>query len=180
MKIIQTNTPISIYTVDNHLEHKDILLNAIDLLIKTKDTALDEHTIGNSTTIHSDWNSARGDYLLYFYQYIMPQHIALITKSLNLEQWEIDNGWFQQYTELSEHTWHTHPNTQFTNIYYLELPDTSCKTEVKDINNKIIEFDIKEGDILTIPSHLVHRSKPNSKQRKTIISYNSSFCLHGN
>ena len=69
----------------------------------------------------------------------------------------------------------THPNTQFTNIYYLELPDSLYKTEVKDINNNILEFDAKEGDILTIPSHLIHGSKPNSNKRKTIISYNSSF-----
>jgi hypothetical protein len=180
MKIIQTTTPIFVYTIENHLEHKDILLNAINLFIESQDTELDEHSTGTNTTIQSDWNLTRGDYLQYFYKHIVPQQIIEITKSLHLENWSIDNGWFQQYTELSEHTWHTHPNTQFTNVYYLELPDNSYKTEVKDINNNIIEFDAKEGDILTIPSHLVHRSKPNSNKRKTIISYNSSFCLHGN
>ena len=34
----------------------------------------------------------------------------------------------------------------------------------------------KEGDIITFPAFLFHRSKPNiSKKRKTIISFNSSI-----
>ena len=34
----------------------------------------------------------------------------------------------------------------------------------------------KEGDIITFPAFLFHRSKPNtSKKRKTVISFNSSI-----
>ena len=41
--------------------------------------------------------------------------------------------------------------------------------------NKILDFDVNEGDILTFPSYFIHKSKPNGVKRKTIISYNTSF-----
>ncbi len=93
----------------NHAEHKNIVLNAINLFIDSKDSELDESHGALNTTIHSDWNSTRGDYLQYFYKHIALSHIAKITQNLNLQAWEIDNGWFQQYTQMAEHIWHTHP-----------------------------------------------------------------------
>ena len=177
MKILQTNSPIFIYSVPNHAEHKNILLNAIELFIKSKDTELDESHGAVNTTIHSDWNSTRGDYLQYFYKYILPPQLTEITKSLHLKNWEIHNGWFQQYQEFAEHTWHTHPNAQFTNVYYLKLPDNKFVTELLDINKQPIYLDAKEGDIVTFPAHLLHRSKANGNKIKTIISYNTSFSI---
>jgi len=95
-----------------------------------------------------------------------------VCKQLKCQTWEIQNIWFQQYKEGDEHDWHNHPHTQFSNVYFLELPSTNMKTEFAthpDIN-------VSEGDVITFPAHLVHRSKPNqSNKRKTIISFNSSF-----
>ena len=83
----------------------------------------------------------------------------------------IHNIWFQQYEQHDKHDWHTHTESQFTNIYYVELPDGE-KTELFDE----VDIDIKEGDILSFPAYIFHRSKPNiSNQRKTVISFNSSF-----
>lgn len=178
MQVLETISPIFIYNVADHKEHKEILLNAIDLFIKSKDSELDESHGALNTAIHSDWNSTRGDYLQYFYKYIVSLHITKITQNLNLQAWEIDNGWFQQYTQMAEHIWHTHPNTQFTNVYYLELPDNKYVTELLDINQQPIILKAQEGDIVTFPSYLLHRSIPNGKKRKTIISYNSSFALN--
>lgn len=178
MQVLETTAPIFIYNVVDHKEHKEMLLNAINLFINSKDSELDESHGALNTTIHSDWNSTRGDYLQYFYKHIVSLHITKITQNLNLQAWEIDNGWFQQYTEMAEHVWHTHPNTQFTNVYYLELPDNEYVTELLDINQQPIMLKAQEGDIVTFPSYLLHRSKPNGKERKTIISYNSSFALN--
>ena len=60
------------------------------------------------------------------------------------------------------------------------MPDTDYVTELLDVNNKPIKLNAKEGDIITFPSHLLHRSKPNGNKRKTIISYNSSFSSNDN
>ena len=35
--------------------------------------------------------------------------------------------------------------------------------------------DPEEGDIITFPAHLLHKSKPNGDKRKTVISFNSNF-----
>jgi len=51
-------------------------------------------------------------------------------------------------------------------------------TEIKTLNNKIIKVNAKEGDILTFPAYLKHRSKPiKNEKRKTIISFNTSVDL---
>ena len=49
-----------------------------------------------------------------------------------------------------------------------------------EINQGLLEelnaFDLEEGDLLTFPAHLLHRSnKINKDKRKTIISFNSDF-----
>ena len=57
------------------------------------------------------------------------------------------------------------------------MPDSSYKTEVLGRDGKIIEFDVKEGDVLTIPAWMKHRSPPNGKERKTVIAFNSNYQL---
>ena len=42
--------------------------------------------------------------------------------------------------------------------------------------SKIIDdIDIEEGDLITFPAYIIHRSNTNTLLKKTIISYNSSF-----
>ena len=44
------------------------------------------------------------------------------------------------------------------------------------ITEKIITFNVKEGDLLTFPAFMIHRSDEiKNKKRKTIISFNSNF-----
>jgi hypothetical protein len=90
------------------------------------------------------------------------------------KSWRITNAWFQQYKKNSYHEYHNHTQTNFTNVYFLELPDTNFKTIIK-IENKEYEYKVKEGQLITFPAHLLHTSKPNGYKRKTIISFNSDF-----
>lgn len=89
----------------------------------------------------------------------------------------IKNWWFQQYKQGSNHGWHVHVDCQWTNVYYVELPEDAPKTQLLNPmnQNEIITLDVKEGDVLTFPSFILHRA-PNveSKTRKTIISFNSN------
>jgi hypothetical protein len=99
-----------------------------------------------------------------------------MSRVLKCKSWLISNGWFQQYTNNDFHDWHLHNEVNYTNVYYLELPDKDEKTQIYNIlDNTIIDIDIKEGDLVTFPSHLIHRSKPLQSKRKTIISFNSDF-----
>ena len=85
---------------------------------------------------------------------------------------KIDNIWFQQYNKLSSHSWHTHEFAHFTNVYFVELPTKSLATEILDIK----KLDLNEGDLLTFPAYIYHRSPINlGNKRKTIISFNCNF-----
>ena len=90
------------------------------------------------------------------------------------KRWKIINSWFQQYEKNSYHEYHNHPQSNFTNVYFMELPDTNFKTVIK-IENKEYEYSVKEGQLITFPAHLLHTSKPNGNERKTVISFNSDF-----
>ena len=62
-------------------------------------------------------------------------------------------------------------------IYYVELPDESLITILKDpeTGEEIIP-DVKEGQILTFASDILHRAPRNlTNSRKTAIAFNIMF-----
>ena len=53
--------------------------------------------------------------------------------------------WFQQYNVGGFHDWHVHPRCHFTNVYYLELPDTNLVTEIKNMaSDAKLDLNIKD------------------------------------
>jgi hypothetical protein len=162
----------SFYIVNKIKEHKENKNNLLKLIEKIPLNDYDNIT-------HTDWNlpkEYKRDYLDFFYKVISP-YMYEIMKKLHCSEWKIENGWFQQYKKDNEHDWHNHNRANFSNIYYLEMPNNDMKTEFYDIlTKKIITFDLEEGDLLTFPAHILHRSKKiENLQRKTIISFNSDF-----
>ena len=188
---------ILVNTVNDHLRHKKTLMKLIDNfenLYNTRvssDVAISNHTESINKNgskrvvaknISTDWEvpeEINRQYLDYFYNDVIEPVMNTIGIGLGFEyfDWTIKNSWFRKYSEGGEHGWHNHSNSQFTNCYYLELPDSSYKTEVLGRDGKIIEFDVKEGDVLTIPAWMKHRSPPNGKERKTVIAFNSNYQL---
>ena len=67
---------------------------------------------------------------------------------LHSKKWIIHNTWFQQYLKSDSHDWHTHGETHFSNIYFVELPSKSLATEIF----KHKKLKLKSGDLLTFPS----------------------------
>jgi hypothetical protein len=110
-------------------------------------------------------------YLDYFYETINP-YMGDLALKLHSKKCSIQNGWFQQYKKSAFHGWHTHPKCNFTNVYFVELPDKSLATEILGHG----KFDLNEGDLFTFPSYLYHRSPINNlNKRKTIVSFNCDF-----
>ena len=125
----------------------------------------------------SDWDLPKSfarKYLDLFYKKVIRTSMKKLQDYYKADDWNISNGWFQQYEKDSYHQWHNHEGANFTNVYFLELPDTNYKTILK-IENKEYEYKVKEGQLITFPAHLLHTSKPNGDKRKTIISFNSDF-----
>jgi len=176
MKIKRIDTEVFILDVPKHNQYKDQLLKLINKLPNTPF----EHVS------KTDWNLPRSmerKYLDLFYAKVILSSMYKLEDYFESvhgkkRSWNISNGWFQQYSKNSYHPWHTHPGANWTNSYFLELPDDNFKTEIKN-KNKILEYDAKEGQLLCFPAYLLHRSKPNGNKRKTIIAFNSNFkCVH--
>jgi hypothetical protein len=158
---------IIITKVENFKEINKQLLSLID---KIPNNPLNDK---DSSILHTDWNlpsSLKREYFDYFIK-IMDSYIKKIAHKLNSNTLTIDNCWFQQYGKSHSHTWHTHPKSNFTNVYFVELPDKSLGTEILNHDG----LDLKEGDLLTFPAYYYHRSPVNTLDcRKTIISFNSN------
>ena len=159
--------------IKEHKQNKDKLLKFID------DMPESEIVSNRENVGKSDWylpKDAERKYLELFYDIVRP-YMEIMRDEMYCDRWQINNGWFQQYTGDNEHKWHNHPGTNFSNVYFLEMPEKQMQTQFYNLLTKaIVTFDLEEGDLLTFPGHLLHRSsKINSNKRKTIISFNSDF-----
>lgn len=97
----------------------------------------------------------------------------IICESLGYEKVTVNSLWYQQYNQLDTHGWHTHGNASFSNIAYIELPCPEARTEFK-LGNNVFSFDAKEGEVLSFPGIMIHRSPVlKSLGRKTVVVWNT-------
>ena len=171
---------ILVNTIQDHLQHKKNLSQLIDDFEETNADGRGRYSLRQGESQSSDFfmpTNVAKQHLDYFTQHVISDTMQQLGKQLGLTSCEyvIHQSWYQRYAKADEHTWHNHPAAHFTNCYFLELPDSSYKTEVLNINGELIEYDAKEGDVITFPAWMKHRSKPNGDGQKTIISFNSSY-----
>lgn len=126
----------------------------------------------------TDWEFSHGlrNWEVAFRRYIQGKQDELAEKML-ADAVMVTRIWFQQYKESDFHTWHAHNQTNYSSVYFVECAE-GMETEFFDISKKEVvkNITVKEGDIITFPSSIYHRSKPNnSGSRKTIISWNLDF-----
>lgn len=91
----------------------------------------------------------------------------------------IGKTWFNQYypNSGSDHPFHKHENCNLSNVYLIEMGDKNMRTVLQSprTGREIIP-NVKEGQILIFPSHILHKSPRNfTNKRKTIIAFNSKF-----
>jgi cupin superfamily acireductone dioxygenase involved in methionine salvage len=155
--------------IKEHKKNKDKLLSLID--------GMEKSSIDNVSK--TDWNlpkETKRQYKDLFYKMIEP-YLNEMTDKLKFKSCKINNIWYQSYEKNSTHEWHVHPEVNYTNVYYLDLPDETIKTQLYDIReNKIINIELKEGQLFTFPANILHRSPINTSNNvKTIISFNTNF-----
>jgi hypothetical protein len=169
MKVRKLESFYIVNKIKEHLQYKEELLKLIDKLPKKK----------TELVSNSDWEISKEinrDYVGLFLKIIIP-YIKEINSFMKTKKWMLHNIWFHQYNKNSGYGWHVHEATNFTNVYYLEMPDPDMKTQSFDLlTNKIFDIDVKEGDLLTMPGHIVHRAPIiKTDSRKTVIAFNCSF-----
>lgn len=174
MKKYQLDCAYIISKFKYHAELKDLLLEQIENAeYKTLINSAAEMNISKADWhISSDFNRM----WVKTIQSLLMEQMLEMYKELGYDGLTVHELWFQQYQKNSQHGWHTH-SANFTNVYYLELPNTAPKTQIVNPFTQIdiIEISIEEGDILVFPSFVVHRAPLNTDaNRKTIISYNTN------
>jgi len=174
MKFYDLKSFYIVTDIKEHQENKQRFLDLIDIM-PLSNMITDVENISKT-----DWNLPKEQerkYLEEFYNMITP-YMNVMTEKLKCKNWKIQSGWFQQYGKNDVHNWHVHEGVNYANVYFLNLPDESVKTQLFDVKEgKIMnEIDVREGQLLTFPAHILHRSPPNmSNNKKTIISFNTDF-----
>lgn len=158
--------------IKNHNQHKQNLLEKInkascDSLVQTSNYYQD-----NINRV--DWNDSHNmerDWVIESRSYLS-EYFTRWSQSIHFDEWFINQIWFQQYYNNGSHGWHTH-GSNFTGVYYVDLPKGTPQTQLALHNGDVINVDIEESDILIFPSFVIHRAPINeSNKTKTIISFN--------
>jgi hypothetical protein len=172
MKKYSIDAPYVISQFSQHCNIKSKLLSLID----SADYENLKYDTVETDISKSDWSFSRDITRSWVSEIVNPliTDVKAVYSFMGYDTVLLKELWFQQYQEGSKHGWHVHGST-FTNIYYLELPNGTPKTQIVNPFNQqeIIELDVKEGDIVSFPSFIIHRApKNNSTLRKTIVSFN--------
>ena len=175
MKKIRIDDCICHSKIKEHLDIRDSILSEID---KSSDGDLEQLDSFYTDSISKlDWNKS-ADIERPWFKIFVPvfiENLKEVLISIGYAKSIIKNVWYQQYLEGDTHGWHIH-DEHYTGVYYLEFPEGCSQTEiVSPYNFKVEKIDIVEGDFIIFPAHCIHRGLPNTKKRKTIISYNFSI-----
>jgi hypothetical protein len=167
----------SVYAVADFQPHNEIKNKLLNLINESPaNSMVNDVDLLNITKV--DWDTSIDfsrpwvDYLL---GYLNP-HIAEVFKEMNFSKFMLKEIWFQQYVGKASHGWHTH-GSHFTNVYYLEMDDDAPKTVlVNPFTREEFTPDVREGQTITFPSYVIHKSPDDFfDKRKTIISWNSDI-----
>ena len=157
----------SIYQVEDFSLHQK---NLIDLINEIPQNKFDSIS-------HTDWNlpeNTKRDYVEYFKKFILDdfiEHSGSVFKGYS--KIDISKFWFQVYKKNDFHEEHTHGRAHFTNVFYIQLPEQNLKTKIKMPNDSLVDFEAKEGQIITFPAFCRHSSPINTSDRdKVVISFN--------
>lgn len=170
------STPIfhTIYRCPNYLDFKKELLHKIKITPSYQET-------DNDSISRLDYNIDKKDktYLdLITSTVIIPtiDHQAELFSTRSAKAvLSVPDIWFQQYKKYDIHKWHTHSGANFNNIFYVEKPkEVNTEFYCPIMKTVYIIDNIQEGDVLSFPGHVIHRSGLNtSDDIKTVVVFNS-------
>tara|TARA_Y100000592_G_scaffold54046_1_gene85232 strand:+ start:231 stop:719 length:489 start_codon:yes stop_codon:yes gene_type:complete len=153
------------YKSENFLDFKFDLIKLI---------YADPYGIKNNSIFKTDYYSKdKGHWFLLFREKVLEKFSPWFLKKYNAEKFECEHCWYQVYKQNNFHEPHTHAGTNFTNVFYLQLPGKESTTKSK------LNFKAEEGDLVSFPGFITHESVKNIYQKdKIIISFNSSIRIN--
>tara|TARA_R110000803_G_scaffold48220_3_gene100174 strand:+ start:571 stop:1074 length:504 start_codon:yes stop_codon:yes gene_type:complete len=157
------------HKVTNFSKHKDNLINLINKMPLNKFENI-SNTDGNLP------KNIKRTYLDYFIKNIYNDFSLNFCNYFSVHKLELINIWFQQYKKVDNHSMHTHPGAHFANVFYIKLPHKKLKTKIISFNEKELNFETKEGNIVSFPAFYKHESPTNNcKEDKLVISFNTNI-----
>jgi len=170
MKSIPIEQQILIQSTPNHTQFKDLLLKQIEET--TYQTINNSEESISKTDYHI--KETQREWVKTFTSNTQ-ETLQEILNTLQFQSANFPSVWFQQYQTNDYHDFHHHPMSNYSGIYYLELSDNTY-TQIL-INNTIKDIEVNEGDILVLPSQIIHRCpkvprNATGNSRRTIISFN--------
>jgi|LakMenEpi03Aug12_release.lakeMendotaPanAssembly.Ray.scaffolds.fasta_scaffold186293_5 hypothetical protein len=173
MQIKTTALPIFINSV---AKHPEIKLEIIDIIKSGMTFSFRDNGISIANTDYhlspTFFNMVGPKYWAVLFPTIK-EHMSGVAAALGLTEWEISKYWYQEYCRGDYQPWHTHPKTMLTNVYYLSLPKGSVKTTLS-IAGVESEFEVNEGDIITMPSYIKHCSNVHQgDESKIVVAFNA-------
>ena len=151
--------------------HSKIKSQLIKIL--SKQEYLYSHTV-KETASKSDWDVMPGTPREYW-EFLFPmidEHMNPIYKQVGFDNYQYVNYWTNTYFFNDSLNWHIHRGSNWASIYFVDLPNKKQSTIIKTLDGTIIQPEVEEGMILTIPSNLYHCSPPSDNSMKTIIAFN--------
>jgi hypothetical protein len=162
--------PFNSFYVIAEYEHHDKIKNEIMTMIdeseyQTRPTGIQTDFFVNHS-IHKPWAQK-------FFEHAMP-YLSQTYKELGYTEISINGIWFQRYSKMIGHNWHTHGKTNFSTVYYLDVPENSAATAVKEpFDQESIVYEGSEGTFSIFPAYAIHCATPNmSDQERTVIAFN--------
>ena len=166
------NSYVQIQKIKEHSQIKDELLVLIDKMPdgRVNDTQYESIT-KSDYYLSKEYRRYYGD---LFLRTIQPYN-EYLRNFYNADEFWISSYWFQQYQNSDYHNWHVHTGSLLSSIYYVELENKNSTLFYDYATREEFEFPLEEGDLITFPSIIAHKSQSNHTSRKTIISYNAEF-----
>lgn len=157
---------ITKYNVKNFFSFKDDLIKLI---------YMDGKGASHENIFKTDYFSKqKGEWFNLFSEKVLREFSLWFMKLHKADQLVVEESWYQIYNKNNFHELHTHSGTNFTNVFYLQLPDKKNSTFIENES-----VDVLEGSLITFPGFIPHESKPNlSDTPKIIISFNSSIKIN--
>jgi len=133
----------------------------------------------NNSIFNTDWHLAANVVRPYFdvVRSTIAEHVEAIRVDQKYDTVSVGSVWFQQYKKGDFHGWHNHSQCTFSSVYYVDLAGGTPKTSFL-YNGVEFDVEVSEGDILTFPSYLAHKSGVNASENiKTVIAFNANAVL---
>jgi len=159
------------YFISTFEQHKKIKPQLMEILSRQK--YLSSHNPVESVG-QSDWYVDPGtprEYWEFLYPMI-DDHMKPIYNQVGYDVYQYVNYWTNKYSYNDKLNWHTHRGSNWASVYFVDMPNKKQSTLIKTIQGNIIQPEVEEGMILTIPSNIQHCSPASDNSVKTIIAFN--------